>query len=280
MTIIFVELLAFRLLISSKYLHPNNLYDFFLEVITNAIMMEWTVRMEEVCMYNVREWRHVFKLDPNKEISEENLEEICESGTDAIIVGGTDGITLENVLSLMSRIRRYTVPCVLEVSTIESVTPGFDLYFIPTVLNSPDTRWVTGLHHEAVKEYGEIMNWDEILVQGYCILNKDCKAAALTNANADLSEEDVAAFAMMAEKMFHLPIFYLEYSGTQGDPNIVKAAKKSLKNTTLFYGGGIQSLEDAKKMAEHADVVVVGNIIYEDIKAALQTVQIKMESVE
>ena len=45
-------------------------------------------------MYDFREWRHVFKLDPNKELSDERLEKICESGTDAIIVGGTDGITL------------------------------------------------------------------------------------------------------------------------------------------------------------------------------------------
>ena len=37
-------------------------------------------------------WRHVFKLDPNKEISDRDLELLCESGTDAIIVGGTDGV--------------------------------------------------------------------------------------------------------------------------------------------------------------------------------------------
>ena len=49
-------------------------------------------------MYDFREWRHVFKLDPNKEISDDKLEKICESGTDAVIVGGTDGVTLENVL--------------------------------------------------------------------------------------------------------------------------------------------------------------------------------------
>ena len=49
-------------------------------------------------MYDVREWSHVFKLDPDKNISDEDLEMICESGTDAIIVGGTDGITLEKVL--------------------------------------------------------------------------------------------------------------------------------------------------------------------------------------
>ena len=60
-----------------------------------------------------------------------NLERICESGTDAIIIGGTDGVTLENILDLMARVRRYTVPCVLEISSIETVTPGFDLIFYP-----------------------------------------------------------------------------------------------------------------------------------------------------
>jgi putative glycerol-1-phosphate prenyltransferase len=233
------------------------------------------VRMEEVCMYDVREWRHVFKLDPNKEISDEALDRLCESGTDAIIIGGTDGITLDNVLNLMARVRRYTVPCILEVSTIDSVSPGFDLYFIPTVLNSRDTKWITGLHHEAVKEYGELMDWDEFLIQGYCVLNKDCKAAKLTSAQTELSEEDIAAYALMAEKMFHLPIFYLEYSGVYGDPSIVKAAKSQLNETILFYGGGIESLEQAMEMGSLADVIVVGNIIYKDLSAALRTVEIK-----
>ncbi|MER2057627.1 MAG: heptaprenylglyceryl phosphate synthase [Niallia sp.] len=226
-------------------------------------------------MYDVREWRHVFKLDPNKEISDEELDRLCESGTDAIIIGGTDGITLDNVLNLMARVRRYTVPCILEVSTIDSVSPGFDLYFIPTVLNSSDTKWITGLHHEAVKEYGELMDWDEFLIQGYCVLNKDCKAAKLTSAQTELSEEDIAAYALMAEKMFHLPIFYLEYSGVYGDPSIVKAAKSQLNETILFYGGGIESLEQAKEMGSLADVIVVGNIIYNDLSAALRTVEIK-----
>ena len=223
-------------------------------------------------MYDVREWRHAFKLDPNKSISDEQLEKLCESGTDAIIVGGTDGVNLEGILDLMARVRRYTVPCVLEISTIEAVTPGFDLYFIPTVLNSSSTKWVTGLHHEAVKEFGDIMNWDEFLVQGYCIVNEECKAAKLTEANTDLTKEDVAAYAMMAEKMFHLPIFYLEYSGTYGDPSFVASAKKKLSDTVLFYGGGIRSREQAEEMASLADVIVVGNSIYEDIEAALQTV--------
>jgi putative glycerol-1-phosphate prenyltransferase len=224
-------------------------------------------------MYDVTEWKHVFKLDPDKEISDEKLEMICESGTDAIIVGGSDNVTMDNVLNLMSRIRRYLVPCVLEVSAIESIMPGFDLYFIPSVLNSTNTKWVMGLHHEAVKEYGEIMSWDELIVEGYCILNRDCKAAALTEANTELSADDVVAYARMAENMFHMPIFYIEYSGKYGDVNVVQAASSVLTSTKLFYGGGISTPEQAAEMAEYADVIVVGNVIYEDFQAALKTVK-------
>jgi putative glycerol-1-phosphate prenyltransferase len=225
-------------------------------------------------MYDFREWRHVFKLDPNKELSDGRLEKICESGTDAILVGGTDGITLEKVLELMARIRRYSVPCVLEVSTIETVTPGFDLYFIPTILNSRDALWITGLHHQAVKEFGDIMDWEEIVMEGYCILNEDCKAAKLTDAKANLTNEEVTAYAVMAEKMFQLPIFYIEYSGKYGDVELVADVKRSLEKTTLFYGGGISNLEQAEEMAMHADVIVVGNAIYENFDIALETVKI------
>ncbi|HAQ08841.1 MAG TPA: heptaprenylglyceryl phosphate synthase [Bacillus bacterium] len=224
-------------------------------------------------MYDVREWRHVFKLDPNKEITEEDLDRICESGTDAILVGGTDGVTLEGVLDLMSRIRRYTVPCILEVSTLEAITPGFDYYFIPTVLNSSNPQWITGLHHEAVKEYGDLMDWEEVKMEGYCILNPDCKAAKLTDAKTDLGAEDIRAYAMMAEKMFNLPIFYLEYSGTYGDPEIVKEAKGVLEHTVLFYGGGIETAAQAAEMAGKADVIVVGNVVYNNIEEAIKTVQ-------
>jgi putative glycerol-1-phosphate prenyltransferase len=224
-------------------------------------------------MYDFREWRHVFKLDPNKEISDDKLEKLCESGTDAIIVGGTDGVTLDKVLDLMARIRRYTVPCVLEVSSIDIVTPGFDLYFIPTILNSNETKWITGLHHQAVKEFGEIMDWEEIVMEGYCILNEECKAAKLTSARADASAEEVKAYAMMAEKMFHLPIFYLEYSGRYGDVQLVSEVKKVLEKTVLFYGGGISTVEQAVEMARHADVIVVGNAIYDQFEQALATVK-------
>ncbi|TWT24072.1 heptaprenylglyceryl phosphate synthase [Planomicrobium sp. CPCC 101110] len=223
-------------------------------------------------------WRHVFKLDPAKSISDGHLERICESGTDAILIGGSDDVTLDNVLDLMARVRRYTVPVVLEVSTIDSVTPGFDFYFIPTVLNSENPLWIKGLHHEAIREYGDIMDWEELVPEGYCILNADCKAAEVTEAKTDLEEEDVVAYARMAEHFFRLPIFYLEYSGMYGDIGLVGRVKEQLEKTRLFYGGGIDSPQKAREMAAAADTVVVGNIIYENISKAIETVQAVAET--
>ena len=196
------------------------------------------------------EWRHVFKLDPAKEISDEALEKVCESGTDVILVGGTDGVTLDNVLDLLVRVRRFTVPIALEISTVESVTPGYDYYFIPTVLNSDDPKWIKNLHHEAIKEYGDIMVWEELVAEGYCILNPDCKVAKQTGANTDLSVDDVIAYARLAENFFKLPVFYVEYSGIYGDIEMVRAVKNELTNTKLFYGGGITSAKQAEEMAQ------------------------------
>ena len=206
-----------------------------------------------------KNWRHVFKIDPAKEISDEALEKVCESGTDVIFVGGTDGVTIDNVIDILLRVRRYTVPVALEISNIESVTPGFDYYFIPSVLNSTDTKWVKDLHHEAIREYGDVMVWEELVAEGYCILNPDCKAAIATSADTDLTKDDVIAYARLSENYFKLPIFYLEYSGMYGDKEIVSSVKEVLGETKLFYGGGIKTAKQAAEMAQFADTVGGGN---------------------
>ncbi|WP_430788430.1 heptaprenylglyceryl phosphate synthase [Virgibacillus flavescens] len=219
-----------------------------------------------------KKFNHIFKLDPAKEISEEDLDKICESGTDAVIVGGTDDVTLDGVLDLLSRIRRHSVPCILEISNLEAITPGFDHYFIPMVMNSRDKKWMMDIQHQAIKQYKDIMDWDEIFVEGYCILNKDAKAFTQTNSQLP-DDADVAAYAYMAEHVFHLPIFYMEYSGTYGDPALVEKVREQLKDTVLFYGGGIENNFQAEEMKQRADVIVVGNCIYTDLKKALKTVK-------
>lgn len=225
--------------------------------------------------FDYNAWQHVFKLDPAKEIPDEDLALVCESGTDAIIVGGSDGVTLDNVLDLLVRVRRFAVPVMLEASTLDSVTPGYDSYGIPVVLNSTDAKWITGMHQRALKEYGDILVWEELIAEGYCVLNPDCKVAKLTKADTHLDTDDVRAYARMAEQFFKLPIFYMEYSGMYGDVEKVRAAKSVLTTTRLFYGGGITTLAEAQEMKAVADTIVVGNSIYDNLREALTTVQVK-----
>jgi putative glycerol-1-phosphate prenyltransferase len=226
---------------------------------------------------DIRKWKHVFKLDPDRDISDEALDLICQSGTDAIMVGGSTGVTFDNTVDLMARIRQYELPCVLEISSQEAIVPGFDLFFIPVVLNAEDPNWIVGQHHEALKEYGSLLNWDEIIAEGYVILNSEAAAAKLTKARANLDAKDVAAYARMADKLFHMPIVYLEYSGVFGDMELVRRTRQVLENARLFYGGGIDSLAKAQQAAEVADTIVVGNIIYSDLEQALQTVNVNFD---
>lgn len=225
-------------------------------------------------MKPLEQWRHVFKLDPDRPISDAHLERICTSGTDAVMVGGSDGVTFDNTSELLARIRRFDVPCVLEVSTRDAIVPGFDQYFIPVVLNAGSTDWLIGHHHAAVRQLGSVLPWELLTAEAYVILNPDSTAARVTRANTRLDADDVAAYAQIAERLFGLPIVYLEYSGTYGDMALVERIKSELCTARLFYGGGIDSRDKARRAAQAAHTIVVGNVIYEDVERALSTVDI------
>ena len=61
----------------------------------------------------------------------------------------------------------------------------------------------------------------------------------------------------------------MEYSGTKVTRN--GPCSTHTKEYKLFYGGGIKNAR-CKTMAELADTVIVGNIIYDNLKAGLATV--------
>ncbi|MGL4819727.1 MAG: heptaprenylglyceryl phosphate synthase [Bacilli bacterium] len=224
-------------------------------------------------MNEIHTWRHVFKLDPNKTLTDEQIGAVCESGTDAIIVGGTDDVTLDDVLHLLAVTRRYAVPIVLEVTHEDMICPGFDYYFLPTVINSPDAKWITQNHITALKSWGHMINWDETFGVAYCICNPDCKAGVVTGVTETPTVDDIEAYATLADQMFRMPIFYMEYSGTYGDPALLQEAKRTLQNAHLFYGGGIKTKEQAREMSAFAHTIVVGNALYESFQEALQTVK-------
>ncbi|WP_347861442.1 heptaprenylglyceryl phosphate synthase [Salimicrobium sp. PL1-032A] len=219
----------------------------------------------------MKQWKHAFKLDPNKHLSEEGIQAICESGTDAVIVGGSDGVTFDNVWDLFEKIEPYNVPLVLEVSDMEAVVPGFDYYFVPSVLNSKDKTWVLDMQHQAMKMYGDMVEEQLLVSEGYCIVNEEAKAFLKTNC-FPVTDEDILAYARLVEHLFPLPIFYLEYSGRMGEKELIRKVSGELSRTQFFYGGGIQTKEEAEELGEMVDTMVVGNIIYDDLEAALRTV--------
>lgn len=223
-------------------------------------------------VFSMERWRHVFKLDPDKPIADADLAKLCRSGTDAILVGGTTGVTYENTHDLLKRLQRFSLICAQEISDEAAIVPGFDLYFVPMVLNASDMEWMIRRHQRAIKKFDGLIPWERVIAEGYIILNGQSEVARTTGAETDLDEEDAVAYAHVAEKLLRLPVVYVEYSGRYGDPELVSKVADSLSSSRLFYGGGVDGADKAAIAAQMADTVVVGNIIYENLPQALETV--------
>ncbi|MFC4407167.1 phosphoglycerol geranylgeranyltransferase [Haloarchaeobius iranensis] len=221
------------------------------------------------------DWNHILKLDPDKDLVEgETFEDVCATGTDAIEIGGTLGMTEEKMREMIQACAAYDIPIYQEPSNPSVVveSDALDGYLVPTVFNAGDIFWVTGAHKEWVRIEGGL-DWDRTTTEAYIVLNPEASVAEYTEADCDLSADDVAAYAEVAEKMFGQEIVYVEYSGMLGDPETVQAAADALDESTLFYGGGIHDYESANLMGEHADVVVVGDLVHDDgVDAVARTV--------
>jgi putative glycerol-1-phosphate prenyltransferase len=227
-----------------------------------------------------RNWRHVFKLDPAKFISDEHLQRLYESGTHALFIGGSSGVDSDNTKRLLDRIftlrseyEGTSAPqLVCEMTSSDLAIPGFDYYLIPTVINTADYRWIHGHHRQAFTHFGDLVPWQQTAAEGYIILNPTCTAAILTQAEAELDDEQVLACVTVADRLFRLPFIYIEYSGVFGDMKLLQ--KIASKNTAaqLIYGGGIRTAEQAAEVARWAHTVVVGNLIYEHVSDAITTV--------
>ncbi|WEK53847.1 MAG: heptaprenylglyceryl phosphate synthase [Candidatus Cohnella colombiensis] len=219
-----------------------------------------------------RNWKHVFKLDPERSITDAALEAICLSGTDAIIVGGSSGVTYENTVDLLSRIRRYEVPCALELSDVRCGVPGFDGYFIPSVLNTMHTEWMIGHHVNALQHFAHLLPWESVVGEAYLVLNEESTVAHVSDARANLTIDEAVAYSQVADRLWRVPVLYVEYSGKFGSMELVGRIHQGLEQAHLFYGGGIDNASRAQEAATVSDTIVVGNIIYDNLDAALATV--------
>ncbi|HUV80599.1 MAG TPA: phosphoglycerol geranylgeranyltransferase [Candidatus Bathyarchaeia archaeon] len=218
-----------------------------------------------------KNWKHVTKLDPDKYISIEDLETIVGSGTDAIMISGTQNITNTNVGQLISLLKDFKIPKILEPATPDAVLDGaVDYIFVPLVLNAGDLKWIVGKHKDWIQKHK--ITWGKVIPEAYIVMNPESAVAKLTKAKTDLTPDEVIAYAQYAEKYLRLPIVYMEYSGTYGDPILVKSLRASLTEASLFYGGGIESQVTTAEMLRYADVIVVGNVVYTDIDKFIETI--------
>jgi len=221
------------------------------------------------------DWDHVLKLDPDKALYEdETFADVAACGTDALEIGGTLGMTEEKMVSFIERAAQYDVPVYQEPSNPSVVvdSPMLDGYLVPVVFNAGDVFWVTGAHKEWVRiEDGT--DWERTTTEAYIVMNPEASVAEYTDADCDLAADDVAAYAEVAEQTFGQDVVYVEYSGMLGDPQKVGAAQDALDESTLFYGGGVHDYDSAKRMSDHADVVVVGDLVHDQgVDAVTETV--------
>jgi len=220
-------------------------------------------------------WDHVLKVDPDKPlVAGETFEDVCRTGTDAIEIGGTLDVTADKTRRIIDACRKHDVPLYQEPSNPAVVVDDEDLdgYLVPIVLNAGDVSWITGAHKEWVRM--DTVDWEKTTTEAYIVLNPEASAASLTEADCDQTAEDVAAYAKVAEKMFGQEIVYVEYSGTYGDPELVRAAGEATEEATLFYGGGVRDYEAAREMGGLADVVVVGDLLHDEgCEAVRETVK-------
>lgn len=215
--------------------------------------------------------KHIFKLDPAKNIKDQDLDKIINSKTDLIMVSGTDGVTSENITTVLEKIRDRGITIALEISHPDAVVPGFDHYYIPTVINTVNVKYSHGMLVEALMEYHDFIEYDNISLLPYIILNENCKAFTRAECK-QINDEELLAMVHMLDKLYKMDYIYIEYSGMLGDRSLVKEAYDACEHAHVIYGGGIQNYNQAKLMSSASDTIVVGNIIYDDVESALTTI--------
>ncbi|ELY89539.1 geranylgeranylglyceryl phosphate synthase-like protein [Natrialba hulunbeirensis JCM 10989] len=236
--------------------------------------------------------RHVTKVDPAKPLPDDAG---VIADTDLVIVGGSDDVTESNTLEAIQSISRLApdVPIFQEPYSAEQVSTdtldAVDYLSVPAVYNGDRDNFVgkhLDLFAEIARKPDELTGSSVPLVgdlitskgvdaverlatkligEGYVVQHVDSAAAGVSGVETAYTSEQVAGAALATEMFYDFPIFYVEYSGTYGGPEDVKAAARYLDETVLLYGGGIDSAAKTTEILEAgADAVVVGDCYHDD----------------
>ena len=243
---------------------------------------------------------HVTKVDPAKPLPAD-LDVL--TGTDLVLVGGSDDVTEANTLEAVEAVSSAVpnVPVFQEPYDAAHVSretiDRVDAVAVPAVYNG-DREHFVGKHVDLFTELGrqpdafvgsstpiigdllaskgaELVSEiaGKLLGEGYVVQHLESAAAAVSGVEETYTPAQVAGAALATETFYGFPILYVEYSGTYGGPEDVEAAARYLEETTLCYGGGIDSRERASEILEAgADAIVVGDCFHDEPDAYLETI--------
>lgn len=244
--------------------------------------------------------RHVTKVDPAKPLPSD-LDVLA--GTDLVLVGGSDGVTEANTLETIQSIDAVVpgLPVLQEPYSSTHVTRATvgaaDAVAVPAVFNGDHEHFV-GKHVDLFTEVGrkptDLLGSnlplvgdlvaatgreavaaiaDRIVGEGYVVQHVASAAAERAGVEAAYTPDEVAGAALATETFYGFPIFYVEYSGTYGGTEDVGAAARYVEETTLLYGGGIDSREKAREILDAgADAIVVGDCFHENPETFRETI--------
>ncbi|MFB6189561.1 MAG: heptaprenylglyceryl phosphate synthase [Halapricum sp.] len=246
------------------------------------------------------DWTHITKIDPENDKQLPLLYPLYLQHTSALEVGGSRDVTDQNTEETLDLVADRPVPAFQEPSGPRQVTDETrsksEFLAIPEVLNG-DVDALIGqlgagveyIQSEMAPEMiadklpislGESIDrrlatfaasWmlQEAIFEAYIIMNLDSAAAREGNVTEDdlLDPETAKERAMAAERHLESELVYLEYSGTFGGEEaeaILESVSDGLTWSRLWYGGGLDDRENARRVLDAgADAVVVGNVFHE-----------------
>jgi phosphoglycerol geranylgeranyltransferase len=245
------------------------------------------------------EWRHVTKVDPERQKRLPFAYPLYLRHTDAISVGGSRDVTRHNTEATFELLEYAPTPAFHEPSAASHVTDETRdraaFIAVPEVLNGnvdalvgelgagieyirdelasgmidDELPWAPQMVKDRLAEFAASWILATANFEAYVIQNPDSAAAreAGVTETEVLDADEAARRAMAAERRLGSEIVYVEYSGTYGGKpgrRLLEAIDDATNWSRVWYGGGIDSRETATGMLRAgADAVVVGDAFHD-----------------
>jgi len=188
-----------------------------------------------------------------------------ECYVDFIFVGGSH-LMQNNLSDVIAEIKSTTdIPVVLFPGSTMQIDKQADAILFLSLISGRNPELLIGQHVVAapiLKNSGL-----EILPTGYMLISNERNSSVAYMSNTAPIPPDkhsVAASTAMAGEMLGLRAIYMDAGSGAPEiipPRMISAVRKNT-NVPLIVGGGINSIEKARKVLDSgADVIVIGNAI-------------------